>query len=209
MNKPKLALVLTILSYLWIMVTVAIAGANYPDYSHISQFMSELGAVDAPHPTLVNFGSFFFAALILLGALALIFSSLPRSLPGTIGLAILALYPLLVMVTSFFPCDAACRPATPSTSHIIHMNSALLAYLAAIVGLTILSLHARKWLGKSLLTPLGVIMPVILLVLLGNMMPDNPRVGLIQRLFETLVYGWLVFYIITLITPRKAHAARH
>ncbi|AVX02978.1 hypothetical protein MXMO3_00432 [Maritalea myrionectae] len=209
MKKPKLALGLTILSYLWIMVTVAIAGANFPDYSHVSQFMSELGAADSPFPNLVNFGSFFAAALILLGALALVFSSLPRSLPGTIGLAILALYPLLVIVASFFPCDAACRPATPSTSHIIHMTSALLAYLSAIIGMAILSLHARKWLGKSLLTPLGLIMPVILLVLLANLMPDNPRVGLIQRLFETLVYGWLVFYIVTLIAPPKSDVARH
>lgn len=206
MNKPKLALGLTSVSYAWIIITVAIAGAYYPDYSHISQFMSELGAVDAPYADFVNYGSFLPAALVLLAALGLIFSSVPRTATNLIGLGVFAFYPLLVVVASFNPCDAACRPETPSASQLIHMASALFAYVAAVIGLTILSLHANKWLDKSVLTPLGMLMPIFLLALLAIMMPDNPNVGLIQRLFEILIYGWLIFYIFKLITIPARHA---
>jgi hypothetical membrane protein len=49
---------LPLISYLWLVVTILIAGLFYPDYSHVSQYMSELGATGAPNAWLVNyFGS--------------------------------------------------------------------------------------------------------------------------------------------------------
>ncbi len=171
--------------------------------------MSELGARGVPFANWVNFGGYFTAALILLAVLALVFNSIPRSGPNIAGLAILALYPLLIIISSLFPCDTACRPDNASSSHVVHMASALTAYLAAIIGMTILSFHARKWMPSGLLTPLSIILPIILLALLANLMPDNYFVGLVQRLFETLIYGWLIYYLVQLNTHTRRSPNGH
>ncbi len=89
------------------------------------------------------------------------------------------------------------------------MASALTAYLAAIIGMTILSFHARKWMPSGLLTPLSIILPIILLALLANLMPDNYFVGLVQRLFETLIYGWLIYYLVQLNTHTRRSPNGH
>lgn len=204
-NKAKLALGFTALSYIWVMLTVVLAASAYPDYSHVSQFMSELGATGAPHADMVNLGGFLIGALLLLAALAMVFVTVQRNLSNMIALVIFAQYPLLIIVASFFPCDTACRTQTPSTSHMIHMTSAFAAYLAAIIGLTFLSLHAHKWLGPSLLRPLAMLLPIVLFLMLFSLTPGNAYVGLLQRLFETLIYGWLIYYLLMI---ERGHSPR-
>ena len=58
MNKKDLLLTLPILSFLWFTATIVIGGLFYPDYNHISQFISELGATGSPYGNYVNYLGF-------------------------------------------------------------------------------------------------------------------------------------------------------
>lgn len=192
MKLQDIALVSAIAGFGWLIIMVATAGAFYPNYNHISQFMSELGAQGVDNAHWVNFGGFLVVSIFFLIALILNYHFVPKDWVNKFGFGILALFPILMAVSAFSPCDYTCRPETPSTTHGIHMTSALFAYLSAILGLGVLSFHARKWLKAKYLAALSIILPVILIGLFVNMVPENPYVGLVQRTIEVMIFSWFI-----------------
>ena len=68
------------------------AAALTPDYSHDSQFISELGAMGAPYELFVRLAGFLPAGLLLVAFSALAFRALPRSRSVSLALFGLALY---------------------------------------------------------------------------------------------------------------------
>ena len=50
-----LALITGLLGALAVVLLTVVGGAHFPNYSHASQFISELGADGAPHARLINF----------------------------------------------------------------------------------------------------------------------------------------------------------
>lgn len=119
------------LSAVFVLLLTVLGGANFPNYSHASQFISELGATGAPHEMLIRFTGFLPAGVFLwlfsLGAFLL----LPRSRLTTFGLIGIFLYAGGYVVAAFFPCDLGCRPVQPSTSQVIHNLFGLIGYVAA------------------------------------------------------------------------------
>ena len=45
-------------------LAIVVAGALHPEYSHLSQFVSELGAAGAPNPGILNFGGLVPAGVL-------------------------------------------------------------------------------------------------------------------------------------------------
>jgi hypothetical protein len=195
MKLQDIALASAIAGFGWLIIMVATAGAFYPDYNHISQFMSELGAQGVDNANWVNFGGFLVASIFFLIAIILSYRFVPKDWVNNLGFGILALFPILMAISAFAPCDFACRPETPSTTHGIHMASALFAYLSAILGLAILSFHAHKWMKTRYLKIFSLSLPVILIALFVNMMPENPYVGLVQRTLEVMIFSWFILIV--------------
>jgi hypothetical protein len=54
-----------------------------------------------------------------------------------------------------------------------------------------------------------VVLPLVLFGLLANMMPDNPYVRLVQRLFETLIYDWLLYVLFHIRNHRQQSKSSH
>lgn len=193
MSKTGIAISFAALSYLWLVATVAIGGANYPDYNHSSQFMSELGAAGAPFGAAVNLWGFAMVELLLLPCLVICFSHLMRRRSERFGLMIFVGYPLLIVVAAFFPCDFECSAANPTQSQLIHMAAGFLAYFSAVVGLSILS--AATYDRLYWITPC-----LILIVMLFSLSIETAFSGLLQRGLETGIYLW--FFVILV---RKRH----
>jgi len=198
MSKTKLMIILAIASYCWLAATVILGGIFYPNYAHLSQFMSELGATGSPHGQLVNLAGFGITEILLLGSLAIAFQQLPKTPSNLVGFVFLAVYPILIGVAALSPCDFECRPDTPSLSHLIHITTALLAYLCAIIGLAFLSRQSGATKTSTLLKKSGLLLTPVLLLLFFNIVPENPIVGLVQRVGETLIYIWLVWWLLVL-----------
>ena len=182
-------------SYLWLAASVLIAGAFYPNYSHVSQFMSELGAANAPHGNLVNFVGFIGTEILFVTGLVFVATKLPKNKLNLTGFALLLCYPLLITVAAFAPCDAYCRPDEPSISHAIHMSSALLGYLGTIIGLFLLSRQSGSKNPSRALQMASYILAPLLVVAFASMTPDNPSAGAIQRIAETSLYAWTIWWI--------------
>lgn len=175
-----------------IVLLTIIGGATFPGYSHASQFISELGAHGAPHAQLVNFGGFLPAGVLVCAFAVLAWKALPRSAGTAIGLVGIALFGFGYLVAVFFPCDAGCRPAAPSSSQLIHNTLGLAGYLSAPVALAILGWQARSWPGGKLLSVLGFVGALTAFIGLSLLSPEFAYVGIAQRLLELSVLTWIV-----------------
>jgi hypothetical membrane protein len=70
---------------------ILVAAATWPGYSHVTQYVSELGSADAPHPWLFNAGILAAGVAALVAAVGMVRPFLAEGRPWTGGLASLAL----------------------------------------------------------------------------------------------------------------------
>lgn len=175
---------------------IVIGGAAWPGYSHLSQYISELGATGAPHGRLVSLGGFLPIGVLLMAFAVLAALIPPRGVLKTLGCLGLFLFALGYLGAAFFPCDFGCRPATPSPSQMLHMAFGLVGYLFAPLTLAALAIASRKWPGAKALLPLGLVCAAVAGVAFFAMV--DPLAGLFQRVLEGSVLLWIVAFAITL-----------
>lgn len=194
----RLAFTTGILGALFVLLMAVVGGALFPNYSHLSQFLSELGARGAPHAELISVAGFLPAGLLLCAFAFFAARALPRSGMMLLGMVGIALYALGYVAAAFFPCDPGCRPVEPSLSQLIHNLVGGAGYLAGAVALVILGLQARSWPDARHLFVLGVSCGGISLVAFSFMSPAFAYVGVVQRVLEASMLLWIVacaFYL--------------
>ncbi|EAR09860.1 DUF998 domain-containing protein [Reinekea blandensis] len=189
----SLLTLLPVVSLGWLVIAILLAGAAYPGYSHLTQFMSELGATGAPHGIYVNMAGFLVAELLVLGFVVLAFGRLQGAVLLRASVLMIAVYALLIIVASFFTCDFQCRPESPTLSHSTHMASAALAYLSALFAVLLAALSpsqhsSRAFRLYSLLTWLACS------VVMGYLISEPQWIGFWQRVYELLIYTWMIVF---------------
>lgn len=185
-----LAIVSSLVSALAFASLTVVGAINTPGYSHVSQYISELGANGAPQEFPVRFFGFLPAGLALLLFSVAAYCSLPRSRTTTFGLLGLAVYALGYVTAAFFPCDLGCRPAVPSMSQVIHNAVGLVGYVAAPLFLFALARSSRTWPGAAWVSRIGWGASAVALVGLLTLSPDSQLVGVSQRALEAAVLVW-------------------
>lgn len=190
--SSRWALVLAVACLASVSLLALVAGAAVPSYSHLSQFISELGARDAPYEWPVRLFGFLPAGVLLLGFGYLAHSALPRSRASDLAWLGYAVYAAGYLVAVAFPCDAGCRPTHPSASQIIHNVVGLTGYLLAPAFLLTLARQARSWPEARPLVASGHVAAGVALVGLFMLDPASSLAGLGQRLLEGAVLVWAV-----------------
>lgn len=192
MSSPRLLVLLPFLSLLWIAGGVLAAGHFYPGYSHLSQFMSALGATGAPNGALVSLLVFAGAEVFVFLFVGLAARRLAGNTPALSGLLLLAAYAALLLIAAVFPCDFECRPVEPTQSHLIHVSAGLAAYAAGLGGLFLVSAGLGRD-GRAVLPGKAMLaVPLAGAVLLAAMLFSREFAGLVQRLLELLIYLWMI-----------------
>jgi len=186
-----------------------LAGAAVPGYSHLAQFMSELGASGAQHEWSVRLLGFLPAGVTLLLFCYAAHLVLPRSTLTSLATIGLAIFAAGYVVSAAFPCDFGCRPKNPSTSQIIHNVCGLAGYLAAPIFLFAFAREAHKWPSARVVCVSGYIASSVALLGLLMIDPSSPIAGLGQRLLEGSVLMWSVLcgYYISVTSASKNSAA--
>lgn len=133
--------------FLFVFTTI-VGGNLHPNYNHISQFISELYAVDAPNADALRYYGYIPSGVLFF--LFSIFAILetPKSALRAIGfLGVGFGYGLGTVVCGFFTCDAGCNPdfINPSLSQMIHNLVGFLTYCIVPVSIFLLALDSRKW----------------------------------------------------------------
>ena len=187
----KLGLIAGILGVTTVVLLTVIGGANFPNYNHASQFISELGAEGAPNGRAISLAGFLPAGLLLTAFAIFAWRSLPRSALTTFGMAGLVFFALGYLIAAFFPCEGDCRPAEPTLSQAIHNFFGLAGYLFAPLSLFLLGWQARRWPRATHLSVLGFIGGSLALLGLLFLSPDFRYVGIAQRILEGGVLLWI------------------
>lgn len=186
-------------------LAVFLGGSLYPGYSHVSQFISELGATGAPFPSILNFGG-----LIPAGALTLAFALAMhwRYRSGTtltISCALVALAGLSQLIAGVFPCDPGCSFEAMSRSAQIHALAAFSASFSRFLAPLLFAVanrakHARLF-WSSLLLGAGALAA---LAVGSQQGADSPYVGVLQRIHVALFFTWvLIVAIVGAVQPRS------
>ncbi len=174
---------------------VPLVGAQgEPAYSHVGQFISELGARGAAHPSLVAAAGFAQIGALVLAFLAFASGLLPRSRRKTMGVACLAAVGVAYLVSAVFPCDAGC-PASGSTSQSIHNLFGFFEYAGALSGLLLVGSALRvspPWRPLALACMLAA--GLVGAGFLAMLVPELGAVrGLSQRLAEAAIFSWIAY----------------
>ena len=189
----KLGALSALASFIVMALMVVVAGALTPGYSHVSQYISELGARGAQLEWGVRFAGFLPAGIFLLAFCLFAYAALPRSSGTTLALVGLALFAAGYLVAAAYPCDLGCRPDKPRTSQLIHNAGGLLGYLLAPAFLLTLARAARTWPGAGRLAVAGYGAAALALAGLLTLAPTSSTAGLSQRLLEFAVLAWVVY----------------
>lgn len=176
------------LGFLAMLALVLLGGAMTPEYNHVSQFISELGARGAALEYPVRFAGFLpagvFMCLFAVGA----YRILPRSATLSFALLGIFLYAAGYIAAGFFPCDFGCRPEQPSVSQLLHNAFGMVGYLLAPAFLAAVGLAARNWPNGRGLMWLSHGCAVAALLGLMAFSPESGFVGIAQRVIETSVW---------------------
>ena len=181
----------------WLVVALAIfyavvvyGGASLKDdYSHISQYISELNASGSSWSWQI--GYLGFLPLGLLGFLLLLVVVPHAKLSGIsrVGGWMLVAEPVAYVGSAFAPCDLGC-PTTGSLSQNIHNILSVVTLPVTALGLVFLSLDRRLTLSNRVGWLLLAVTFITLYAL--ALVPDlAPWKGLLQRIAEGILYGSL------------------
>lgn len=183
---------LPVISALWFLVTLTWGGIEYENYSHVSQFISELGATGSSTGTFVNYFGFIPTQLFILLFVLISATIIPRTKLNILGMILIAVYTLSLGVAAIFPCDFECRPQVPTTSHNIHILSTLPAYLGGAFAMFAISIGLEHWAPSKFLKNLGIVLGCTILLCFISIDPNSSFVGLIQRILEASIFVWLI-----------------
>ena len=178
--------------------TTIVTGSLYPNYSHTSQFISELYAVGAPNADKIRY--YFYLPSGILFLLFAFFSNayLPKSSLKTLGfLGIGFGYGIGTVVCSIFNCDIDCNPEfiNPSLSQIIHNLMGMITYFIVPFSIFAIGIASKKWNNATKFTTRTYIIAGVsfAFVLVLNVSLESPFKGLIQRIIEGNILIWIVF----------------
>lgn len=185
-----------ILSVLLFVITTIIAGFFNPDYSHLSQFMSELYAINAPNADLVRYFGYLPSGILIIIFSFLAQKMTPKSRSKLIGfLGIIIGYGFGTIICAIFNCDTGCNPnfINPSLSQIIHNLMGMITYLIVPFSILLIAIDSRKWENSSQYTLISFILFAVsfTFVVILNLNLDSPYKGLIQRIIEGSILFWI------------------
>ena len=197
-NFQKISAVCGIATPIINTVTVIIGGLLRPEYSHITQAISELFEVGAPNKTFID------TMIIICNILLIIFAfGLHRGINNgkgsKIGPVLLVLTGILgLLLVIFFPCDPGCKPITlTGTIHIpISFAMAFLSIFAILAFWRRLK-YDKKWSRYENYSLVTFILAIFVLII-GSFFMTSPFMGLIERASFGIILQWIFVMAIKL-----------
>jgi hypothetical membrane protein len=204
MNK-KIKKILTTYSTtapIFFLILIAFLGFLFPDYNHLSQYISELGAVEAPHAIILNAIGFPILGLSVLTfsiCLYFILNQEKNTFIKKTGSMLIGISGIAFILIGFFPCDPNC--INESTIGILHGHISNIAQFSLIFSTFFIYQYNRNnhlentYLNYTLLT--GVIGLIMGVIYKANIFED--LTGLMQRISFGIPLIWTVIMSTKLI----------
>jgi len=172
---------------------VVVSAAFRSDYSHISNFISELGATGTPYASLMNYAGFLPGGLMLAAFGVALAKALPRHRLTMLATILVTLFGAGVAASGVISCDPGCPQTGGSLENLIHNRIAPIAFLCLIAGAGILGIHFRSlpaWRPLSVYSLLSSGVALCFLVALASSLDTRELTGLWQRLLLATLFLW-------------------
>ncbi len=161
-------------------------------FDQIGHTVSRLGAEGVVHPEVMNSGFIMFGVLMLLFPVGL-YMRFGNSFMAKLLWLALALCGLGVLLVGVFHVDPLGAPGPKSIESILHSVFASMSIVSLVVGmLAAADIFQRYPAWRGFVVPSVFLAAVILsLVVLSRAGVIDRWIGLCERLFYTLAFGWI------------------
>ncbi|MEP2669530.1 MAG: DUF998 domain-containing protein [Cyclobacteriaceae bacterium] len=173
-------------------VTTLICGAWRPDYSHLHNFISELGASDTSRYQLMNIMGFIPSGLFLcsFGFSMLIVTS--KHLIPKIGATLIMMFGIGVTLAGVYSCDEGCPPSG-SVEAAMHDSVSAMAFFSAIIGMIMLGfsfIKSTTFKRFSIYTLFSGVAAALFMMTMISTFESRVYTGLWQRLLLLTIFIW-------------------
>lgn len=195
MRTGRLAFGLLALGLIIQLIVIVWAGAVYPGYDQVRQYISELGATGAVTGAAVSWGGFVPSGLLIGAGCALAAWIRRRSGLAVAMWLLLGWFGLTLAAAGVYPCEFECGRGAVTFNALMHDLFGGTGYLTGIVGAGLAVFVAAKE-GRRGLTILSLVCAVVAFVGFGGVIAEAQPGGLIQRALEgsldllILAFGW-------------------
>ena len=167
-----------------------------PECSHITNFISELGATGTSHASLMNYGGFLPSGILLAGFGLSLRRFLPRSRSTLVASFLTTVFGIGIAISGLISCDTGCPQVGGTTENFIHDKIAPVSFLCLIAATGILSVQFRSlpaWRSLSVYSGVTSLVALLLLVALVGSLETRDLTGLWQRLMLGALFLWTAF----------------
>jgi hypothetical membrane protein len=176
-------------------IIAVVSAALRPDYSHISNFISELGANGTSRAALMNYAGFIPAGLMLVAFGIALAATLPRDNLRIVVSILVALFGAGIVADGIIACDPGCPQAGGSLENLVHNLIAPIAFLCAIIAAAIVGVRYRsvsEWRNLSRYSLATSVVALCFLISLAASVESRLLTGLWQRLLLATLFSWLI-----------------
>jgi len=194
MNKKikKYLAICGIIAPLLFTILLIIIGNFHPNYNHITQYMSELGAVNAPYANIKNTGFSIIGILIMFFSFGMYVELNDKKTKAVIlGSCLVFISGLSFLLIGFFPCDPNCINFT--TIGVIHGYLANTAQLPLIIAPCFLLRNFKrnkKWYNIYYYSIATIVLGIIFFAVYKSYIFEG-YIGLLQRISFGIPILWV------------------
>ncbi len=172
-------------------IVLSILGFFEPGYNHVTQYMSELAAVDAPNMVWMNVFGFMLLGVLLVGFGFALDYSIKKNRWGWIGPFLVIVSGVGLVLTGFFPCDLGCvNTSLVGWFHGLWSFIAQFALIGAPFFMFFRLRYDTRWVGFQWIS-MGFFSVGIVLGLLYKSYVFDASVGLLQRVSFGVPFLWV------------------
>lgn len=182
-------------------IAVVVSGALRSNYSHVDQFISELGETGGEFAWLMNYFGFMLSAILILMFVLTFRKRFPRTTTNTLGTLLLVIFAIGVFFAGVYSCDAGCLPTNATGEQKLHdvASLALPAFTLGVAAWGIYFCQVPQWRHFGIYSLISVSLSAILLFVMVQSEASRDGTGLYQRLFLGVLFIWMIALAVWLL----------
>lgn len=185
---------------LWALV-IMIAGRLRPEYSHLTQFISELGERGSSTELMMRYAALVPTGLMHMAFAGFLYATFKGSRLTALAAILLALNGVARIGVGLFPCEVGCADSGLLLSQTLHSLSAGVGFFALIGATVLWGILFRRYQDLRVLSAYSIGSGCLGLVLLALMSwhaePSAPT-GLYEHLSSGILSLWVFVFAVRL-----------
>jgi len=176
-------------------LVVVASAAGRSDYSHMRNFISELGANGAANTALMNYAGFLLGGILIATFGIALFYILPSDRITKFASILVALFGLGIAVSGIISCDFGCPQGSGTLENLLHNSIAPAAFLCQIIAAICFGIRWRRDHTLRKLSTYSIASGIAALALLATLvssLESRELTGLWQRLLLFVLFQWCV-----------------